>query len=203
MTFPDASPREIARAEAGRERQRRFERLLRARPVGSMVDLGSGHGKFAQIAADLGWRVTAQDARGDRFPSDDRIRWEVGDVRDADLSGYDLVSCLGLFYHLTLTDQLSLLDRASGTPLILETHVFNKAPSPVRLSEPVTEQGYRGAYYREPDQAKHSTASWGNDDSFWPRPAALYRMLNERGYDVLVSTPWVIPTRTFFLCLPR
>ncbi|WP_205474589.1 bifunctional 2-polyprenyl-6-hydroxyphenol methylase/3-demethylubiquinol 3-O-methyltransferase UbiG [Nocardioides sp. SYSU D00038] len=182
-----------------------FRRMLGHVEPGRMIDLGAGHGKFAIDAADRGWKVTAHDARGDRFPVDDRITWEVGDVRDVDLGGYDLIACLGLFYHLTLDDQLSLLDRASGTPLILDTHVANGARSPMdhKLSEVVTVQGYAGVHYREPDQAKHSTASWGNEHSFWPRPQALFRMLEERGYDVLVARPFYLPTRTFFLCLPE
>ena len=49
----------------------------------------------------------------------------------------------------------------------------------------------------------HSTASWGNDESFWPRTQALYRMLNDHGFEVLTANPWYLPSRTFFLCLPR
>lgn len=187
----------------GELRLRWFATLMGRFTPGSMIDLGSGHGLFAQLAADMGWTVTAQDARGDRFPEDGRITWEISDVRDLDLSGFDLVSCLGLFYHLTLEDQLSLLDRARGVPIILDTHVANDRPAPMALSDQVSPQGYRGRYYREPDQATHSTASWGNADSFWPRPQALYRMLDERGYDVMASVPFYLPTRTFFLCLPR
>lgn len=192
-----------ADASTGETRLRWFATLLDRFPVGRMIDLGSGHGLFALLAADRGWEVTAQDARGDRFPEDDRVRWEVSDVRDVELAPYDLVSCLGLFYHLTLDDQLSLLDRCRGVPLVLDTHVANDKPAPMELSEPVSPRGYHGRYYREPDQARHSTASWGNERSFWPRPRALYRMLDERGYDVLATMPFYLPTRTFFLCLPR
>ena len=68
---------------------------------------------FSIAAADAGWRVTALDARGDRFPEDGRVDWQVGDVRSADLGGYDVVACLGLFYHLTVDDQLDLLNAAA------------------------------------------------------------------------------------------
>lgn len=199
MARPDGGKDETT----GPRRLAWFERLLGTFATGSLIDLGSGHGKFAKIAADAGWKVTAQDARGDRFPIDPRITWEVSDVREIDLQGYDVIACLGLFYHLTCDDQLSLLDRAQGTPIILDTHVASGGKAPMRLSDPVSVNGYRGVLYREPDQDKHSTASWGNEDSFWPRPQALYRMLDERGYDVLTATPWYLPTRTYFLCLPR
>lgn len=180
-----------------------FKHMLGTFPVGSLVDLGSGHGMFARQAADAGWTVTALDARGDRYPVDDRITWIVGDVRDIDLKGFDVIACLGLFYHLTVEDQLDLLGRAEGTPIILDTHVANDRPVPMKLSSPVVLHGYGGRLYTEPDQATNSPASWGNDRSFWPSKRALHRMLEDHGYDVLTATPWYLPTRTFFLCLPR
>lgn len=180
-----------------------FDQMLGMFPVGKLIDLGSGHGLFAQRAADAGWQVTAQDARPDRFPENEpRVDWQVGDVREFDLTGYDVISCLGLFYHLTLDDQLDLLARAKGTPMILDTHVANNRPTPIRLSPQVELQGYVGRMYTERDQTA-ATASWGNAESFWPRTRALYRMLDEAGYDVLTATPWYLPTRTFFLCLPQ
>lgn len=179
-----------------------FKRMLGIFDTGSVIDLGAGHGAFAQAAADLGWQVTASDVRDVRFPDDDRITWRVEDVREADVSGFDVISCLGLFYHLTLDDQLSLLKRSSGTPIILDTHVANDKPWPGKLTEPVVIGGYHGRLYPEPDQLTNPPASWGNDESFWPRPQALYRMLGEHGYSVMTANPWYLPTRTFFLCLP-
>lgn len=182
-----------------------FTRMLRTFQPGRLIDLGAGHGGFAELAAREGWEVTALDARGDRYPDPRRpgVDWQIGDVRDADLSSYDVIACLGLFYHLTIDDQLQLLERASGTPIILDTHVANDKPVPMRLSEPVTQRGYGGRLYTEPDQATNSPASWGNLQSFWPSTRALYRMLDAHGYDVLTAAPWYLPSRTFFLCLPR
>jgi hypothetical protein len=191
------------RAQTGARRIAWFRQMLGTFPVGTLIDLGSGHGKFAQVAADLGWKVTAQDGRGDRFPTDDRITWEVGDVRDVDVTGFDVIACLGLWYHLTLDDQLGLLAKTRGTPMILDTHVANDRGSMYPLSEVVTQHGYEGRLYHEPDQAIHSTASLGNDESFWPRPKALYQMLGDHGYDVMTAMPFYWRTRTFFLCLPR
>jgi 2-polyprenyl-3-methyl-5-hydroxy-6-metoxy-1,4-benzoquinol methylase len=93
-----------------------FEKLLELFRTGRMVDLGTGHGKFAILAADRGWDVTAVDARVDRWPDDSRIAWVQEDVRQHVLTPYDLVVCLGLFYHLTCEDQLGLLSRAAETP---------------------------------------------------------------------------------------
>ncbi len=181
-----------------------FNLMLATFPVGRLIDLGAGHGNFSVAAADAGWTVTALDARGDRYPTDDpRIDWQVGDVRDVDLSDFDVIACLGLFYHLTVDDQIALLARAKGTPIILDTHVANNRPVPMRLSERVEQQGYVGRLYTEPDQTTSSLASWGNEQSFWPRTRDLYKMLDDYGYDVLTATPWYLPSRTFFLCLPQ
>ena len=63
--------------------------------------------------------------------------------------------------------------------------------------------GYVGRLYTEPDQATNSPASWGNDTVVLAAHPRLYRMLDAHGYDVLTATPWYLPSRTFFLCLPR
>lgn len=179
-----------------------FDSLLRLFPTGRVVDLGSGHGLFAVRAADAGWDVTAVDARTERFPADPRITWVPRDVRDFDLRGFDLILVLGLFYHLTVEDQVALLDRASGTPLILDTHLTTEH-NEFRLSELMTAGGYQGRHYSEKGWAGRSTAAWGNEASFWPTTEAFYRMLAEHGYpSVFAGVPWVTPDRTFFLCLP-
>ncbi len=183
-------------------RVRLFDQLLARFQPGKLIDLGSGHGMFAERAADAGWQATGVDARGDRFPDRADIEWRKEDVRETDVSGYDLILNLGLFYHLDIDTQLSLLDRCSGTPMILDTH-FAVKDAGFGLSEPVNARGYRGRYYSEREIQHVSTASFGNLESFWPSPRALYRMLNERGYDVFAAHPYYVRSRTFFLCLPR
>lgn len=191
----------MSRDEILRRRTTLFDAVLRQLPRGRLVDLGAGHGIFSIRAADAGWDVTAVDARTTRFPEDDRITWVHQDVREVDLQGYDLVLCLGLFYHLTLEDQVALLRKASGTPLLLDTHVATPDPTHP-LSPPVKVGGYRGRLYSEKGWERRSTASWGNTESFWPRRGELYRMLGDHGYAVYAGSPWVVRDRTFFLCLP-
>jgi hypothetical protein len=164
------------------------------------VDLGAGHGGHARLAAGLGWDVTAVDARTDRWPAEenDRVTWVQSDVRDFDLAGYDLILCLGLFYHLTLDDQLQLLSRAQA-PMIIDTHLdhgeHRHAVSPRR-----SQDGYEGCFYTEPGK---TTSSWGNNESFWPTLASFHRMLGESGFTtVLAVEPWLETDRTFFLALP-
>jgi hypothetical protein len=176
-----------------------FHQMLRLWRPGRLVDLGAGHGAFSQAAAAAGWSVTAIDARPDRFPDDPSVRWITQDVRQAELTGYDLIACLGLFYHLTPHDQISLLRRAQGVPIIVDTHVDNGLSShPLSKRERVGD--YKGSWYREPGEL---TSSWGNDRSFWPTPDSLTAMFAAYGYPVvLAAQPWLKPDRTFFLALP-
>ena len=199
----------IANALRGRVNETRlrvFDTMLGWFAPGRLVDLGAGHGAFSIRAADAGWDVTAVDARTTRFPDDARVKWIHQDVREVSLGGYDLIVNLGLFYHLTLDDQLDLLDRAAGTPMILDTHVATDEPSSFGLSEPVRQRGYDGRLYSEPATINSPGArrsAWGNSSSFWARPSALQQMLDERGWDVYTLTPYYLSTRTFFLCYPR
>lgn len=207
MTEAQPSAEQSARLErqkaTGEARYRLFDMMLGWFSPGTLLDLGAGHGAFSIRAADAGWMVTAVDARTERFPDDPRVTWVHEDVRETALDGFDVIANLGLFYHLTLEDQLSLLDRAAGTPMILDTHVATKDTTGFTLSDPVIQGGYRGRLYSEANIQHEATASWGNLDSFWPTPRALYRMLDERGWDVFTATPFYRPSRAFFLCVPR
>jgi hypothetical protein len=189
--------------ERGRLRLSLFDTLLALLPVGRCVDLGAGHGKFSQRAADAGWDVVAVDARTERFPPISGVEFVHTDVRTFDLTGFDLVACLGLFYHLTLEDQIDLLDRCAGTPLLLDTHVASgRYENGDALSAEYELDGYRGVDYRE-GPATDALASWGNATSFWHTPESLVRLLSNHGYPVVLSVdPWVSSDRRFFLALP-
>lgn len=175
-----------------------FDAMLRLLPTGSLVDLGTGHGAFAQRAAGQGWEVTGVDARDDRIPDDAAVTWVVGDVRQVDLAQFNVIACLGLFYHLTLDDQLELVARAGGRPLILDTHVDNGSSSHPLSSREIIGP-YSGSWYREPGR---TTSSWGNPRSFWHTPQSLHTLLGNFGYPVVLeANPYVVPDRTFFLAL--
>jgi hypothetical protein len=173
---------------------------------GKVIDLATGAGWFARIMADLGWHVTAIDARDREWEPYSSVTWRHQDVRDADLRGYDLILCLGIFYHLTLEDQLVLLSKCEGTPLILDTHVALPGNgNQGAISDEVTiddshGNGYTGKFLRE-DGAL--LASWQNDSSFWPTEETQERMLRKHGYSsVTPYVPWWFTDRTFFTCLP-
>ena len=71
------------------DRLRTLRQILSPITPGRLVDLGTGHGKFARVTRDLGWRVTAVDVRTERMPRDSGIEWVQSDVRDFPLDGND------------------------------------------------------------------------------------------------------------------
>jgi SAM-dependent methyltransferase len=182
-----------------------FLELLERFPPARLVDLGTGHGMFARLAADRGWEVTAVDARAERFPNDSRVRWVNQDIREISLDDFDMVACLGLWYHLTLTDQEGLVERAAGTPLIIDTHVAHDRLADHRsnrraLSKVKKVGDYSGRYYGERHLQDRFTASFGNDLSFWPTEESLRAMLIAGPYDLVESIdPHVTHDRRFFL----
>lgn len=184
-----------------------FTDLLSRFHAGRLVDLGAGHGIFARVAADLGWEVTAVDARADRFPDDGRITWVHSDIRACVGQEFDadVVACLGLWYHLTLADQLALAACCAPRPLILDTHLGmpSEADHPLhrrRLSRLRTQDGFQGRLYREQRHDPRGTAAYGNDHSFWPTPSSLERQLLDAGYDVVEQvSPAIAPDRRFFV----
>lgn len=199
---PEAKPGPVARIDdpaIGERRLATFRHILAALPPGRLVDLGAGHGAFSLIGQELGWEVTAVDARTERMPMVDGIRWVQEDVRTFDVGGYDCIAILGLLYHLGLDDQRALLRRCAGTLTIVDTHHA--------LTAKVTVDGWAGRFFDEPgatteEIARVPTASWGNAESFWPTRPELIRMLHEAGYStVLALEPPIMPDRTFYLCL--
>ena len=166
--------------------------LLGQFPPGRLIDLATGAGWFAVIAADLGWEVTGIDARHRDRDAHQGVTWRDQDVRDADVSGYDLVLCLGIFYHLPFADQMELLAKCAGKPVIIDTHVA--------LACEITQgDGFEGKMYGEHGGLLSSV---GKADSFWPTAASLERMLAVHGYQVSAYEPWWAPDRTFWTCLP-
>ena len=186
-------------ADDGHRRVEIFSRLLALFSPGRLVDLGAGHGKFSMDAAEAGWEVTAVDARTERNVPAAGVTWVECDVREFDVTGFDVVACLGLFYHLTLPDQIDLLARCRGMPMIIDTHIANGL-STHPLTEEVEQMGFTGRLYHEGTGLR---SSWGNPQSFWPTPESFHRMLGQAGYDTVVAVePWYLPDRTFFVALP-
>jgi hypothetical protein len=178
-----------------------FRDLLGLFPPGRLLDLACGHGLFSIAAQEMGWQVTAVDARTERMPMTPGIEWIQHDVRGYDVRGFDVIALLGLLYHLELAEQLNLLRRCSGTVTILDTH---DSKQPTHL-----EGGYAGHTFIEVAEgteerlAETATAAWGNQTSFWATQPDLVRMLQDCGFGtVLAVVPPNTRDRTFYLCLP-
>jgi len=170
--------------------------------TGRLLDLGAGHGRFSLLAADLGWQVTAVDARDARFPVDDRVRWVREDVRRYEIGDVDVVACLGLWYHLTLDDQITLAKAAYPLPLIIDTHVAvaNKrhhAEFAKALTRMQRTNGLEGRFFTEPEGFE---AEFGSPKSFWPTSESLRRQVVQAGYDYVYALyPPTRPDRMFFV----
>jgi SAM-dependent methyltransferase len=171
------------------ERLRIFRDLLAPLRPGRLADVACGHGKFALIANDLGWKVTAIDARTERMPLTPGIEWVQQDVRDFDPEGFDCIGLLGIVYHLDVQTQIALFRKLAGKLTIIDTHIARM--------EKVKRAGYRGVTFYEEDAL---TASIGNKESFWASEPELVRMLLVCGFrDVYVMKPWYRVDRTFFI----
>ncbi len=175
-------------------RQEILSELLQQFTPGFLIDLGTGDGGFARLAADAGWWVTATDARRRDRPEHPRITWVTEDVRVTDLSGFDLILCIGLFYHLTFQDQIRLLHKCAGTPLIVDTHLAASTERSARFGP------YEGRMYQEPNWWSDPWGSWQNAESFWPTLDSFERMARAYGrYTSIIPTePWHASDRTFF-----
>ena len=159
-TFPEGGGSFDQRVEV-------FRSLLGLFPPGRLVDLACGTGIFSIAAQEMGWDVTAIDARTERMPMTPGIMWLQQDIREADVAGYDVITLLGLLYHLELSDQLDLLRRCSSSVTILDTHHS--------LRPTHREGGYMGHTFRElpPDReaqlAATPTAAWATRRRSGPR----------------------------------
>jgi ubiquinone/menaquinone biosynthesis C-methylase UbiE len=203
----------LPEADESLDRRQIFRSMISHLKPGQMLDLGAGSGSFSMAAAQLGWEVTAVDARTIRMQeanADDNserarlirsIRWVESDVRDFPIEDgeYDLICVLGLMHHLEIEDQLNLMKRCSNTLTILDCKV---APEIV-----VTEGPYEGFYYREmgetpEERDKIPVASWGNETSFRHTEESLIRLLHNCGYDkVMAMRPPHHAAYTFYLAL--
>ncbi len=153
----------------------------------NVIDLGCGGMTLTSRYRDKGFTVTGVDARTERLENadSDGITFIQQDVRETDLTGFEIISHLGLFYHMTLEDQLDMFNRIpKGTVTVLETQIYE--PHTVtpkgkpRLTQ-AKDQGYWGAIWSEPGNHR-PTASWDSDHSFWHAPKSLYRFFRRTGF---------------------
>jgi hypothetical protein len=157
----------------------------------TMLDLGAGPCVFARHGRDAGFSVTAVDGRTVRLPTEDLmhgITFVESDVREFDVSGFDVVTNLGLLYHLELEDQIDLLTRCAYATVVLETqiHVPEIVPAVSRpwASKLVRAGQYEGVMFPE---GSNPMASIGNATSFWHTERSLLTLIENCGYRSVTS----------------
>lgn len=171
--------------------------LMQVGPKPYTVDLGCGHCLFLKAAAEQGCNVVGVDARMDRVPQEVLESGFLEErVQDVELDEYDLILCLGVFYHMTLADQLELVDKFKGKPVILDTHYcFNERQTRVDARG----EAYVGFIYKE---GNSTTSAVGNKESFWPTEAELVRMVGKNHF-VMKWLPEHYKGRSFFFLIPK
>jgi SAM-dependent methyltransferase len=192
-----------------------FRAILAPLEPGRMLDLGAGKGNFSLSAAEKGWQVTAVDARTVRWPDAESVEdprtaelirsidWVQADVREFPIErgNFDLICILGLLHHLEVPDQIELITRCVGTPLIVDTRI-----SPAIVDR---DGDYEGIVIREHGETREErddvpTASWGNATSFRHTEESLVRLLRNCGFpQVLMMRPPHRRDYTFYIALPR
>ena len=155
---------------------------------GRFVDLGAGPCIFSKIARDAGFNVTAIDGRDVRVPSQSElgsIKFVKSDVREFDVSQFDVVVIFGLLYHFDIEDQISLLKRCNNAnSVIIDTqfhdiNLVTPALSDLSNGSIVERIGYKGIEVREVD---NPMASIGNNKSFWHTESSLLKLFEDCGY---------------------
>ena len=175
-----------------------------------VLDLGCLEGAFSIDFARQGADVVGIDGRSTnvehaRFSATmlglaDRCNFVVEDVRKLESLGqYDIVLCVGILYHLTAEDAISVLRQIAGSGavlVIIDTHVSPDAlgENRFKLSEVVdvvvNEETYRGRWYQEfPDGLNtEQKIAWStgsaldNERSFWFTADDLRRVVEGAGF---------------------
>ena len=181
---------------------------------GSVIDLGAGHCIFTRDAHALGWQATALDVRIDRRPDlPDGVSYIHANVNsdDWDPSQYDVIACLGLYYHLDQEMQFNLLEKCRGKTMIIDTHFANEDNSKTigGLSDLTIMGEEQGAIFKEAPGSSvverketRLLASYENSTSWWPTRDSLKKTLHRFGFEhvwELASPCCDTVQRTFFI----
>jgi len=141
---------------------------------------------------DHGYIVTAVDIRDNRVPDPEdmtNITFVKQNVEDAVLDDYDVISNLGLFYHMTLAQQIAMMTRTPQNSItIMETQIFEPHTQTAKGRErltPAKDGDYWGARYTEPGNHV-STAAWDSSESFWHNPNSLLRLFRKTGFKMVM-----------------
>lgn len=168
-------------------------------PPRALADLGAGHCKFSLLAAEAGWDVTAFDVRNERTPpnlASAGVSFVNADVNapDFQVPNFNAICILGLLYHLTLDEQVNLLEKCSYTMTLIDTHCAPRSDVEV--------DGFEGMVVIEDEETRLDPRSaWSSADTFWHTLPSIEKLLRQAGYArVTRFEPALSPHRYFFLC---
>lgn len=130
-----------ADADAGKRRVAQIRQLVRGFLPCSVVDLGAGSCEISLRLKQDGAAVVAVDWTAERILSGAKDFFIQADAVQFDSSGFDLIVCAGLLYHLSLEQHETLAEKWRRQPMILDTH-FSRSPDAV--------VGEYSGQYREP-----------------------------------------------------
>jgi SAM-dependent methyltransferase len=200
-------------ADSKLKKGRFIESILMPLTPGRLLDIGAGKGNISLTAARLGWHVTAVNADTLRWPegdatqesdlalSPDSITFVQADVRELsiDRSVYDLISISGL-HDLALPDQLALVRKCEGTPLLVDAHVAAAEDDVAGNYRGIQGQDHHAAREEREDDAH---ASSQEASGFQLTEESLIRLLRDCGYPIVFQArPPYRPDSTFYFALP-
>lgn len=175
----------------------------------NLVDSATGHGKYAIIARDYGFNVTAFDSRNTRVPINElNIKWEICNITDFDYSNFDVIVLSGILYHMDINMILDLFNKIKNSKakyLIINTHFIvtkeNKVTnSKFTLSKSFIEKEYEMCTYDEGDLSSPLSA-FSNTISHWLTLDSIEKLLNNSNFtDNSMLLPLVQDDRCFIFC---
>ena len=176
-------------------------------PLGrSIADLGCLEGGYTLEFARLGMKALGIEVRESNFENCLTVQRAFPDLKNLHFAkddvwnirrygAFDIIFCCGLLYHIDRPIEfIRLLGETAHYAIILNTHVaLPSEDSSGHLSEMTENEGVPGRWYREYDPNttdrasldQLSWASWGNYRSFWPTAPALFKALEDAGFDLL------------------
>lgn len=152
-----------------------------------VLDLACRTGAFCRALAEAGaHEVLGVEGRPDnlnRAPATERVRYELGDVRDLSVARHGkhhVTLCLGILYHLDAVDAVGLLRAMREVTTgfaIVDTHI-----GVPRDRTAVDGNMYDGNWYGEPPGL---WSSIGNDASFWFTADSLAAAARHAGWSTV------------------
>lgn len=137
--------------DKGFDRHVVFEHLLNMFSPCSLVDLGAGTCGASEIARRYGFDVTAVDIEPGRVPINMRDVYIQADALMFDITEYDLIVCEGLLYHLSIDQQIRLVQQFIGKPVLFSTHITFQIEKTI---------GCYSGQYREPTWSSKVPLPW-------------------------------------------